>query len=174
MCYEEMIARISPKLKSIAHRLNWNFGFFNADDLYQEALTHLWADYKEGKLINDTDSYILQGCYFYLRNYIRKASDRAKLISLENMADDEGKAFSLEDILSLEDPQSCVKLVDYKMLVERINNNGLTKREKEVFNLALEGLTTREIGNRLGISHVRVVKLKCRLRDKCRKYVESF
>ena len=60
------------------------------------------------------------------------------------------------------------------MLIEEILNDGLTRREKEVFCLALEGLTTREIGSRLGISHVRVVKLKGKIRDKCKKYRDDF
>ena len=133
---------------------------------------HLWRDYKDGKLVDKTDSYILQGCYFHLKNYIRKNYDKAKLVSLENMANEEGATFDLDKILSLENPESSFELVNCKMLIEKINNNGLTRREKEVFCLALEGLTTREIGGRLGISHVRVVKLKGKIRDKCRKYIE--
>jgi len=76
----------------------------------------------------------------------------------------------LDKVLSSETAASCSGLIYSKMLIEKINNNGLTKREKEVFNLGLEGLTTREIGGRLGISHVMVVKLKGKIRDKCEKY----
>lgn len=135
---------------------------------------HLWMDYKEGRLSDKTDSYILQGCSFHLRNYIRKNYDKAKLTSLENMTNEEGEGFDLDNVLSLKDSESCFEVIHCKMLIEEINNNGLTKREKEVFRLTLEGLTTREIGIRLGVSHVRVVKLKGRIRDKCRRYVERF
>jgi RNA polymerase sigma factor (sigma-70 family) len=173
MHFEEVVKRISPKLKGIAYKLNGRFSFFNEEDLYQEALIHLWLDFKQGKLSDKTDSYILQGCYFHIKNYIRKNYDRANLISLENMTNEEGKIFDLDNILSLEGPDSCFELINCKMLIEKINNNGLTKREKEVFCLALEGLTTREIGSRLGISHVRVVKLKGRIKDKCRKYRDN-
>lgn len=174
MYFEELVKKIRPKLKGITHKLNGHFAYFNDEDLYQEALMHLWLDYKDGKLIDKTDSYILQGCYFHLKNYIRKNYDKANLISLENMTNEEGEAFDLDNILSLEDPESCFEIIHCKMLIERINNNGLTKREKEVFCLALEGLTTREIGSRLGISHVRVVKLKGKIRDKCRKYWDDY
>jgi RNA polymerase sigma factor (sigma-70 family) len=44
----------------------------------------------------------------------------------------------------------------------------LDEREQEVLRLLMEGLTVREIGDRLGISHVMVVKLWRRMRDKCR------
>jgi len=170
MPFDDLVKRISPILKKITYKLNGHFPFFDDKDLYQEALIHLWLDFKEGKSSDKTDSYILQGCYFHLKNYIRKNYDKANLISLENLTNEEGEVFDLGNILSLGNPESCFELIHCKMLIERINNNGLTKREKEVFCLALEGLTTREIGSRLGISHVRVVKLKGKIRDKCRKY----
>ena len=172
MSFEKLVKRISPTLKRITYKLNGHFSFFNDEDLYQEALMHLWLDFKEEKLEDKTDSYILQGCYFHLKNYIRKNYDKANLISLENMTNEEGEVFDLDSILSLGYPESCLELINCKMLIEKINNNGLTKREKEVFCLTLEGLTTREIGNRLGISHVRVVKLRSKIKDKCKKYAD--
>jgi len=172
MYFAEMVKRLTPKLKGITHRLNGRFTFFNENDLYQEAMVHLWIDYKDGKLTEKTDSYILQGCYFYLKNYIRKTHNKASLISLENMVNKEGEMFDLDDIFPLEHPESTFELINSRMIIEKINNNVLTEKEKSVFCLALEGLTTREIGARLGISHVRVVKLKGKIRDKCRKYRE--
>ena len=172
MSFEILLKRISPTLKRITYKLNGHFSFFNDEDLYQEALIRLWLDFKEGKLSDKTDSYILQGCYFYLKNYIRKNYDKANLISLEKQTNQEGEDLDLENVLSLENPESYFDIINCKMLIEKINHNGLTKREKEVFHLALEGLTTREIGSRLGISHVRVVKLKSKIKDKSRKYVD--
>jgi len=172
MYFNELIKRISPKLKGITHKLNGHFTFFNEDDLYQEALVHLWTDYNQGKLADKTDSYILQGCYFNLKNYIRKNYDRARLTSLENSINEEGEIFDLETALPSKDSGSCFEIMNCQMLIEKIKNNGLTKREKAVFCFSLEGLTTRDIGGRLGISHVSVVKLKGKIRNKCRKYVE--
>ncbi len=172
MHFEDLLKRISPKLKGIAYRLNGHFSFFNDEDLYQEALIHLWLNFKEGKLEDKTDSYILQGCYFHLKNYIRKKYDKAKLISLGNMTNEEGETFDLENILSLEDPHYSFELINCKMLIEKINHNGLTRREKEVFKLSLEGLTTREIGCRLGVSHVRVVRLKQKVKEKSKRYID--
>lgn len=170
MRFEELVKKIRPKLKAIAHKLNGRFAFFNDEDLYQEALMHLWLDFREGKLSDKTNSYILQGCYFHLKNYLRKARDKANCISFELMLNDEGEVLDLQNILPLESAEP-----DYhsRFLLEQIRNNGLTKREKEVFEFSLEGLTTREIGLRLGISHVRVVKLKKKVKEKCKKYLDS-
>jgi RNA polymerase sigma factor (sigma-70 family) len=44
----------------------------------------------------------------------------------------------------------------------------LDEREKEIVRLSAEGLTVREIGSRLGISHVMVVKMRKKIRIKCR------
>jgi DNA-directed RNA polymerase specialized sigma subunit len=143
MDFKELVRKISPKLKAITHRLNGRFTFFNDEDLYQEALIYLWVDFNQRKLDDKTDSYILQGCYFHLKNYIRIIQDKKALVSLD-------------------------------ALVETIRNNGLTEREKDIFNLALSGLTTREIGNKLGISHVRVIKLQKKIREKCREHLDNF
>ncbi len=171
MQFKELINRISGKLKGIAYRLNGRFTFFNDDDLYQEAMSHLWIDYREGKLLDKTDSYVLQGCYFHLKNYIRKVQDKVCLVSMHTLIGEE-ENMELEGILCLEDPKSCFEEAHNKILIEEILNDGLTKREKEIFSFCLEGLTTREIGKILGISHVRVVKLKNRIKDKCQKFKE--
>ena len=70
--FEVLIKRVSPTLKRITYRLNGHFSFFNDEDLFQEALIHLWEDYQKGKIQDKTDSYILQGCHFHLKNYLRK------------------------------------------------------------------------------------------------------
>lgn len=170
MHFEDLLKRISPTLKRITYKLNGHFYFFNDEDLYQEALVHLWQDFQAGILEDKTDSYILQGCYFHLKNFIRKQKTKVRVISLETIIDEEGTC--LEETLLLQD-ESYRDYQDYlnnKFLVQTIRNNGLTSREKNILSLCLCGLTTREIGSRLGISHVRVVKLMHRIRDKCRKY----
>jgi len=164
MTFEELVKRLSPKLKRITYKLNGHFFFFNEEDLYQEALIHLWQDFCLGKLDNKTDSYILQGCYFHLKNYIRKTRDKSNLVSLNAMIEKEGS--NLEEILCLENSKSCLVDLENNILIQEIQNNGLTQREKEVFFLSLEGLTTREIGKKLGISHVMVIKIKKTLRMK--------
>ena len=149
MSYEELVRKIAPKLKRITYKLGKYLSFCAQDDLYQEALIYLWEEFSKGELLDKTDSYILQGCYFHLKNYIRKNIDKARLISIDfDYGDEEGQG-TLDEILHLKSPGSLFEDVYCKMLIEKINNNGLTVREKEVFNFALDGLTVREIGSRL-------------------------
>lgn len=170
MSFYELVKKISPTLKRITHRLNGRFTFFNEDDLEQEALLHLWVSFKRGKLGDKTESYILQGCYFHLKNYIRKVQDKAKLISLDKVFGEEG--MGLEEMLPVEDTRDYFGRIEANMLLEDILNSGLSEREKEILSLCLEGLTVREVGIRLGISHVRVVKVKNNLRKKLKKFFE--
>ena len=172
MSFDEMLKRISPTLKRITYKLDGRHSFLNNTDLFQEAVVHLWEDFNAGKLEGKTDSYILQGCYFYLKNYLRKVRTSKVIISLDNVAQDDDSGF--EDFLLLKG-QKENDYLDYlnnKMLVDSIMNNGLTGREKEILSLFGEGLTTREIGERIGVSHVRVVKLMHRIREKCMKHID--
>ncbi len=169
MPYEELVKKLSPKLKGITHKLNGRFTFFTDDDLFQEALLHLWVDYKGDKLSDKTDSYILQGCYFHLKNYIRIVQDKSRLVSIDAPVNEKNPELGCYGSC-LEDPKPYRDGIANKILIEDILNDGLTEREKEVFSFYLKGLTTREIGEKLGVSHVRVVKLQNKIKIKCQKF----
>lgn len=171
MYFEQLVKTISPKLKAITHRLNGRFTFFNDEDLYQEALMHLWVDFDTCRLKEKTDSYILQGCYFHLKNYIRKVQDKKILVSMDAVIGEEGS--DLEDLLPATDPAEYFDYLDSKLLVEKMRNNGLKKKEKAVLALSLEGLTYRQIGEKLGLSHVGVIKMKDNIRERYRKFYEE-
>jgi len=172
MSFEQLIKKISPKLKGIIYRLGGRFSGFADDDLYQEAMIHLWEEFDRKTLQDKTDSYILQGCYFYLKNYMRKFAPKLRYANLECLENSEEEGAFLDPLLNIASRESVFDTVYCNMLIEQIRNNGLTKREKDVFNSALEGLTVREIGARLGISHVRVVKLRKSMSQKCLKHMD--
>jgi DNA-binding CsgD family transcriptional regulator len=52
------------------------------------------------------------------------------------------------------------------MQVEALLESGLTQRERDVLALSMEGMTTREVGQKLGISHVAVVKVRNKLKSR--------
>jgi len=171
MDYEDLVRKISPKLKGIVKRVQVDSAVFDGNDLYQEALLLLWVDFKGGKLNGKTDSYILQRCYFYLKNYIRKNYSRVHLISFDQLIE-KNQNFDFTESLYSEGFERYVEDIDCEILIDQIKNNVLTKREKEVFCLSMEELTTREIGEKLGVSHVRVVKLKQKIKEKCKRYIK--
>jgi len=165
LSFETLVRRLSPTLKRIACRLSGNFSFADDEDLFQEALIHLWTRFASGDLLDKTDSYMLQGCYFHLKNYIRKIQDPASLsgFSVGETADDDGPR--LEDII---DDRSLAPFdgVEGNLQIEAMAEIGITQREKAVLRLCIEGMTTREIGKKLGISHVSVVKIRNSIREK--------
>jgi len=171
MTFESIVKKLSPTLKRITRKLNGHHSFFDDDDLYQEALVHLWNDYTRGTVDDKTDSYILQGCYYHLKNYLRTVHERGSCISLSDPVGEEGKA--LEEILSLEGPVFLDDL-EGKLLVETIiDKSCLTVREKDVLLLLMDGMTVREIGSRLSISHVMVVKIKSKITEKYAQFGAS-
>lgn len=164
--FEDLITKISPKLKAIARKLDGRYTSFDDDDLYQEAVLSLWEKYNKDKLAGKTDSYILQGCLFFLKNHIRKVYKKidAKSVSLNAIInEDEG---TLEDVLASRciDPGS--SSFETSLLLEDIYAN-LTEQEREVADLSINDTTVREIGKRLGVSHVMVVKIRNRIKNKC-------
>jgi len=163
--FEELLKKISPTLKRITYKLNGHFSFFNDDDLFQEAMVRLWTDFQSGKLEDKTDSYILQGCYFHLKNYLRKTQDKVRLVSMDALVDEDG--LDLGETLAAEEPLQVYDDLEEGALLERTHGLGLTPRENNILSLSMEGLTVREIGKRLGISHVMVIKLKGKIKDKC-------
>jgi RNA polymerase sigma factor (sigma-70 family) len=162
MSFEGLIRKLSPTLKRITRKLNGHYSYFDDEDLYQEALARLWIDFREGVLKDKTDSYILQGCYFHLKNHLRKVEERVCLVSLNAPAADEG--FVLEEVLP--DDRDSFEQLEGRLQVEALKRAYLTARETEVLSLTLEGMTMREIGERVGISHVMVLKIRNRIRDK--------
>ncbi len=163
--FDDMTKELSPTLRRIVRRMNCRSTFFSDDDLYQEAMIHMWVLYCNGMLDDKTDSYILQGCYFHLKNYLRTTLDKTKLTSLNTLIDAQDTA--LEETLASKEGRERDDL-DAALLQELIALKGLSKRENKVLRLSMDGLTTREIGHKLGVSHVMVVKIKARIKEKCR------
>lgn len=161
--FEEMLRKYSPTLRRITHKLNGHFTFFDEDDLFQEALEHLWLASQDGSLNDKTDSYVLQGCYFHLKNYIRKTMDRVRLTSISLPIDEDGT--TIEDTLAANNNE-IEDAADEALIAEALNSSGLSARETKVLSLLLSGMTVREVGERIGVSHVMVLKIKNSIKNK--------
>lgn len=172
--FNELIKRISSELGGICYRLGRRFNFIGQDDLLQEARLHLWRLFQGGILEDKTDSYILQGCFFHLQNYLRKIKQKRPTLSLEgDFLRNFGEEYRESKIASFSSDSNFVLKLDQKLLVETICNNGLTDREKKVLYYCAQGLTTREIGQHLEVSHVAIIKIKARIKEKCAKYLDK-
>ena len=170
MRFQELMKELMPKLKGIVYRLKDRPAYFSSDDLLQECLLSLWVKFNRGDLADKTPSYILQGCYFYLKNHLRKEKLRYKLMSLNEAIGDEQTR--LENFLKDEKASRFFEDLNAKLIAQTIRNNGLSGKEKDILLLYAEGLTTREIGAKFSVSHVSIVKTMKLIREKCRKYVD--
>lgn len=162
---------IAPRLKSIAVKLNRGFSSLDDRDLFQEAVIFLWEHFRKGDFADKTESYVLQGCYFHMQNSIRLSKDRIKRVCIDAPRED-GCGPDELCFLAGPAPDEFIEILDSRLLAEVICNNGLTAREKSFLPLFAQGLTTREIGGKMGVSHVRVIKIKKIIGEKCRKYLD--
>jgi RNA polymerase sigma factor (sigma-70 family) len=172
MGFEELHRKLSPTIKRIAYKLNGRYRSFSHEDLYQEASIHLWSNFLKGKLSDKTNSYILQGCYFHLKNYIRKVNERSNVISIDAPLSTDGA--TIEDVLGKYwSSPDCREELHNIFLARSIQNNGFNLKEKKLLAYFSQGLTTREIGKRMGISHVSVVKLMQKVRARAQKHLDK-
>lgn len=165
--FGELEKKIAERLKGLIYKIHIASSFVDRDDLYQEAICHLWLRFKRGELEDKNESYILKSCYFHLKNFQRTHLEKFNLINPAKESEDENEAMDPLEFISEE--RDNFNYLNAKILVSDIQNNGLTKRERAVFNLLFEGLTVREIGIRLGISHVRVIKIESHIKGKYEK-----
>lgn len=165
MDFDNMLKELSSQLRGMARRLNGHPGFVDENDLLQEMRLHLWRKWEGGETEDKTESYLLQSCWFHVRNYIRTVNGRSDLLSLDAPTGDEQ---SLLGEMVPDNSGSVWERVNCRTIIESIRQDGLTSREKEVFDLSLEGNTLREIGKQLGISFVRISKIKANISKKCR------
>lgn len=153
MEYIEFIEGIRSKLIYLVKKIKRDNGYFDENDLLQEIYTYLWIEWSSGNLKEKNESYILKGCYFHLKNFLRK-NKSLKFISLEEM---------MENNSSFDIPNNNQN--SYLIELEKIYNI-LNEREKKVINFIMDGYTIREIGKNLGISHVMVLKIIKKIRSK--------
>ena len=172
MHFDKLRENLSPVIKRIAYKLNGKYRTFGHDDLFQEALVHLWTNFSAGRLEDKTESYILQGCYFHLKNYIRKVNEKPDL-SLDEINLSYPEDSGLEDLVVDNFQKDIRELLDVKLLADSIENNGFNLKEKRVLRLLKGGSTMRDIGKSLGVSHVSIVKMLQKIRVKSKKYLDK-
>ena len=159
MDFETLFNKISVRLKRIAKYYNSYGTFSDENDLYQEMSIYLWQHYKNGVPEGINESYIMKGCKFHILNQLRKERGKTTILSLEAPLNVNAGGDTLKDVLAdTKEPFS--RCIDRKLTIDEIRNNGFTRKEKEVLDHLLEGLTVRETGKKLGISHTMVLKFK--------------
>jgi len=162
--FDVLIARLMPGIKGIVHKLQTRSCVMDGDDLTQAALIHLWALFSQGSAQDKTVSYLLQGCYHHLRNQLRLK----RHTSTESSLDEDAPRLESDpyEEHSIREPHSLEDAFQGEWLLQSVHESGLTQREKAVLSQLLDGLTVREIGAHLGVSHVQVVKIKKSIRSK--------
>jgi hypothetical protein len=148
-------AAIEAKLRQLSLKYGRRLPFLDPDDLLSEMKVFLLMRCRGKGLGGKTESYIVQSCYFFLRNYLRKACDGEKLLSLDdplNCPPEDGERTRLEEVLPDRGPDT-ERGAEGNVLYETIMHGGFSWQEKRIVELLCSGFTVREVGRQLGISH---------------------
>ncbi|MBU0701773.1 sigma-70 family RNA polymerase sigma factor [bacterium] len=170
MEFAELAKRFSPYLKRLSMKIAIPSRVIEQDDLYQEMLYRLWEGWMRGEFEGKNDAYIRGGCYFHLKNYLRRHTEYANIISLNEPLNEDGT--TLEDIIPDQTAPFDVR-VDDALFIQQMKAKELTRREQDVIELLAQGYTLRDIGKRLNISHVRVLKIKENIGSKFTKRLKG-
>jgi RNA polymerase sigma factor (sigma-70 family) len=126
------------------------------EDLMQEALIHLWQVQEQSP--GQTKNWYLQNCRYHLLHYLALGrsvdSPKRRASQVHPVQDDE----DLDDWLDrFEGTDSVLQDVSARDMLASLSKV-LSKREMSILQWLAEGLATREIARRLGISHPMVIK----------------
>ncbi len=131
------------------------------DDLVQEALVHLWRT--ERRRPGQTRSWYLQSCRFHVQHCLASGRSVDSVKRWVGRLEVEAVEGGQEMEVPAAGPECCVvNQVGARDLVAMLTAR-LGASEGAVLAWLMEGLSTREIGRRLGISHTMVVKHRRRI-----------
>jgi RNA polymerase sigma factor (sigma-70 family) len=129
------------------------------DDLMQEALIHLWQVQEQNP--GQTKNWYLQNCRFHLLHYLASGrsvdSPKRRASQVHPSEDQSDNGDNWLDRFEASD--TVVQDVSARDMLSSLSKV-LTTRELRVLQWLAEGLGTREIAQRLGISHPMVSKLR--------------
>jgi len=167
--FNQWVSPFLPTLYTISGKIGKLPQWVDREDVVSQMLFDLWEKWKRGELQNKPTSYIFRNCWFAAQNYRRTSKDKILALSLDKPVDEEGTPL----ITLIEDDSSFFQTIEIKQSICKLKEK-LTQREKEVFHLQKQEYTTREIAKKLGISHVRVVRIQQNIRKKARQSYRGY
>jgi RNA polymerase sigma factor (sigma-70 family) len=126
------------------------------EDLMQEALIHLWQVQEQNP--GQTKNWYLQNCRYHLLHYLASGrsvdSPKRRASQVQPTEQDENS----DDLLDrFEGSDTVLQDVSARDMLSSLSK-WLSGREMSILQWLSEGLGTREIAKRLGISHPMVIK----------------
>ena len=164
--FEELLERIAPHMRRLASRTAVDPRTADEEDLFQEMAVHLWERWRKGALAGKSDAYIVRGCWFHLLNFLRRLRAREEMVSLESLGEEAWRCGAWMSSRSFPSDEE----VETAVLQRMADEVGLTERERMVAELLLQGYTLREVAQKLGVSHVRVLRIR---RNIARKFEQG-
>lgn len=126
------------------------------EDLMQEALIHLWQVQEQNP--GQTKNWYVQNCRFHLLHYLAIGrsvdSPKRRASQVQPVENDENH----DDLLDrFEGSDTVLQDVSARDILSSLSK-WLTEREMTILQWLAEGMATREIAKRIGISHPMVIK----------------
>ena len=121
------------------------------EDLIQEAIIHLWL--RETEKPGQTQSWYIQSCRLHLQNVLRRG--RSVDGRRRRQIGDPPIEIEPQEDLEARVDNTLFSFICARDLVAELSK-WLTPTEKQILSLSHEGLSLREIGGRLDLSHTSI------------------
>lgn len=157
----------------IANRYMTNY-YEEMEDIRQIALMELWRCVESWDHVHALTTYAYLCIPNKINMYLRHVRKHEKNISINTVVYNDGDGNDQTILDLIEDPDDCIfKLLNNIDAKEALNNICFTKKEKQVINLRIEGLSQEQVGKIMNLSQAQISRIQIKIKNKIGEYIDG-
>lgn len=157
----------------IANRYMTNY-YEEIEDIRQIALMELWRCIENWDHVHALTTYAYLCIPNKINIYLRHVRKHEKNISINTIIHSDGDGNDQTILDLIEDPDDCIfRLLDDINAEGVLDNIYLTKKEKQVINLRMEGFTQAQVGQIMNLSQTQISRIQIKIKKKIKEYING-
>lgn len=157
----------------IANRYMTNY-YEEIEDIRQIALMELWRCIENWDHVHALTTYAYLCIPRKINIYLRHVRKHEKNISINTIIHSDGNGNDQTILDLIEDPDDCIfRLLDDINAEGVLDNIYLTKKEKQVINLRMEGFSQVQVGEIMNLSQPQISRIQIKIKKKIKEYING-